>query len=119
MILPVYGTGYQSTIRANLALEGDLNTVAGFSVVEQGETPGLGARIEEASWQALWTGKKLADSDGDIRIEVVRGQASSEYEIDGITGATHTSSGVSAAVRFWLGPDGFGPVLENLRNGTF
>ncbi|UWN50803.1 Na(+)-translocating NADH-quinone reductase subunit C [Alcanivorax sp. ALC70] len=40
VILPVVGQGYQSTLRANLALEGDLRTVAGFSIIEQGETPG-------------------------------------------------------------------------------
>lgn len=118
VILPISGSGYQSTIHANFALEGDLNTVAGLSIVEQGETPGLGARIEEPAWQALWPGKLLADADGVIRLSVVRGQASSDYEIDGITGATRTGNAVTAAVQFWLGPYGFANVLDNLRDGT-
>ena len=119
VILPISGAGYQSTIRANLALEGDLNTVAALSVTEQGETPGLGARIEEPAWQALWPGKQVADGQGNIRLEVVRGRATNSYEVDGITGATRTGSGLTSAVHFWLGPDGFGPVLDNLGSGRF
>ena len=34
VVLPVRGAGYQSTIRAYLALEADLNTVAAFTVYE-------------------------------------------------------------------------------------
>lgn len=117
VILPISGAGYQSVIRANLALEGDLNTVAAFSVTEQGETPGLGARIEEPAWQALWPGKHLTAPDGEIRLGVVQGRATTEFEIDGITGATRTGNGITNAVQFWLGPNGFGPVLDNLARG--
>lgn len=116
-ILPVYGTGYQSRIRAYLALEGDLNTVAGFVVTEQAETPGLGAKITEASWQSLWPGRKIAGPDGEIRLSVVRGTATTEYEVDGITGATRTSNAVGNIVRFWMGPYGYGPLLDTLRAG--
>lgn len=119
VILPIVAVGYQSTIYANLALEGDLNTVAGLSIVEQGETPGLGARIAEPSWQALWPGKKLEDANGEIVLRVVQGTAQNVYEVDGITGATRTGQAVTAAVQFWVGPYGYGPVLENLAAGTF
>lgn len=118
VILPVSAQGYQSTIRAYLALEGDLTTVAGLSVVEQAETPGLGSRIEEPAWQALWPGKQLTDDSGEIVLTVVRGRASTDYEVDGITGATRSASAVGNAVRFWTGEYGFGPTLENLRDGT-
>jgi Na(+)-translocating NADH:ubiquinone oxidoreductase C subunit len=59
IVLPVYGSGYASTIRAMLALEPDLSTVAALTITEQGETPGLGARITEPDWQAQWPGKEL------------------------------------------------------------
>jgi Na+-transporting NADH:ubiquinone oxidoreductase subunit C len=117
VVLPVYGTGYQSTIRAYLALEGDLNTIAAISIYEQGETPGLGTRITDPAWQGRWAGKRVADDAGEIRIGVVRGTSGNEYEVDGITGATRSSMSVSNLVRFWLGADGFGPFLENLRAG--
>lgn len=116
-VLPVYGTGYQSTIRAYLALEGDLNTIAAISIYEQAETPGLGTRITDAAWQGQWAGKRVADETGEIRLGVVRGVAGNEYEVDGITGATRSSMGVSNLVHFWLGDDGFGPFLEKLRDG--
>ncbi len=47
LVLPMRATGYQSTITAMLALQPDLRTVAALTITEQGDTPGLGARIEE------------------------------------------------------------------------
>ena len=117
IVLPVHGLGYQFTIRATLALEADLNTIAALTILEQGDTPGFGARIEEPEWLALWPGKQIADEDGTLSISVVRGEATSEFEVDGISGATRTSNGVSNMLHFWLGDYGFGPFLTRLRNG--
>ncbi len=116
-IFPVYGQGYQSTIKAYVALEGDLNTIAGFTVTEQGETPGLGSKITDLTWLSKWPGKALLDEAGALKIAVVRGQAQTDYEIDGITGATRTGNGVSAMMQFWFGPNGFGPVIDALKAG--
>ncbi len=117
VILPVYGSGYQSTIRAYLALRNDLNTIAALSVYEQKETPGLGTRITEAAWQDRWAEKRIADDKGDIRISVVRGTGTGPFEVDGITGATRSANGVANLVRFWTGEHGFGLFLANLREG--
>lgn len=117
VVLPIYGTGYQSTIRAYLALSADLDTIAGLSIYEQGETPGLGARIAEPAWQALWTGRRAVAPSGKVVISVVRGHATGPSEVDGISGATRSGTGVARMVRFWLGPDGFGPFLARLRSG--
>jgi Na+-transporting NADH:ubiquinone oxidoreductase subunit C len=114
LALPVEGRGYQSTIRALLALEGDLTTIAALTILEQGDTPGLGAEIQTPRWQALWPGKEIADADGDIVISVVRGEASGPHEVDGITGATRTGNGVENMLRYWLGPHGYGPLLDRL-----
>ena len=117
IVLPVYGKGYQSTIRAYLALEGDLNTIAGLSIYEQGETPGLGSRITDPAWLGLWSDRQVADAQGDITIVVVRGTAASASEVDGITGATRSATGVANMVRFWMGPQGYGPFLTRLKAG--
>ena len=117
VVLPVYGTGYQSTIRAYLALSADLNTIAGLSIYEQAETPGLGSRITDPDWQALWSGRQAVAPSGEIIIRVVRDSASGPAEVDGISGATRSSTGVARLVQFWLGADGFGPFLANLRSG--
>lgn len=117
VVLPVYGTGYQSTIRAYLALEGDLKTIAALSIYEQGETPGVGSRITDTAWQALWPGRQIADEDGVIRISVVRGNATNLFEVDGISGATRSTTGVTNILHFWLGAHGFGPFLARLATG--
>jgi Na+-transporting NADH:ubiquinone oxidoreductase subunit C len=117
VVLPVHGSGYQSTIYAYLALEADFNKVAALTVYEQGETPGLGSQVEDSAWQALWPGKEIADETGAIRISVVRGRASNPYEVDGITGATRTMTGITNMLHFWLGDYGFGPFLAKLRAG--
>jgi len=116
LVLPIHGNGYQSTIRAYLALEADLATVAAFTVYEQGETPGLGSRITEPGWQAQWAGKSLYDN-GEVVVEVVRGAASGPHEVDGISGASVTGYAVTDMIHFWFGPKGFGPWLATLNEG--
>jgi len=41
--------------------------------------------------------------------------AEDPYNVDGLSGATITSRGVTNLVRFWLGEDGFGPYLASYR----
>ena len=123
LVLPVYGTGYISTLYGYLALESDLNTVAGLSFYEHAETPGLGSEIENPDWRRLWVGKKVRDPAGALRIGVARGRVDPEgseapYQVDGLSGATRTGIGVTNLLRFWLGPDGFGPFLERVRRGS-
>jgi Na+-transporting NADH:ubiquinone oxidoreductase subunit C len=117
VVLPVHGSGYQSTLYGYLALEGDANTVAGLTFYEQGDSPGMGARVEEAEWQALWAGKSIADETGRILIAVVQGKATGPYQVDGISGATRTSDGVTNLLQFWLGENGFGPFLTLFKAG--
>ncbi len=119
MILPVLGSGYNGPIRAMLALRGDMNTIAGLTIIDQSETPGLGARIEEPAWQAQFAGTQLVDEAGELRFTVARGPAATEYEVDGITGATRTSNAVTRMVRFWAGPLGYGPLIDAARRGEF
>lgn len=119
VVLPLVGAGYNGPIEAVLALRGDLRTIAGLSVTRQAETPGLGARIAEPAWQAQFPGKRAVGDDGAVRFAVARGPATSEFEVDGITGATRTANGVTRMVRFWLGPDGYGPLLDAIGRGEF
>ncbi len=119
IILPIYGPGLWSTMYGFLSLEKDGKTIAGISFYEHGETPGLGGEIENPRWQALWVGKSLLDSDGNSRIEVVRGEVDkskpgSETRVDGISGATITGRAVGNIVRFWVGDFAYGKVLKNL-----
>lgn len=119
ILLPISGAGYNGRIDAVLAMQGDMNTIAGLSVTRHSETPGLGGRIEEPGWLADFPGTETRDADGTVRFAVARGAASSVYEVDGITGATRTSNAMTRIVRFWLGPEGYGPLLAAIRRGEF
>ena len=119
LLLPLTGQGYGGRIDAILALQGDMSTIAGLAVTGHNETPGLGARIEEHAWQAQFQGTLLRNERGDLRFSVARGTASTPYQVDGITGATRTGRGVTNMVRFWLGPDGYGPLIRAIERGEF
>ncbi len=117
IVLPVHGYGLWSTMYGFLALESDANTIKGLKFYQHAETPGLGGEIDNPKWQAKWVGKKLHDDEGNLKIGVARGQAAqgSMHQIDGLSGATLTSQGVSNMVKYWLSVGGFGPYLEKLR----
>lgn len=120
VVLPVHGQGLWSTLYGYIALEPDLRTIAGFGFYEHGETPGLGGEVDNPKWQAQWEGKKALDEEGNPRIEVAKGSVdrddpNARYQVDGLSGATATSRGVTNLLRYWLGEDGFGPYLERMR----
>ncbi len=122
VILPIRGKGLWSTLYGFLALGSDMRTIRGITFYEHGETPGLGGEIDNPRWKQKWTDNKLAfDDDGNVGIEVIRGAVDpaaegAEYQIDGLTGATITSRGVSDLVRYWLGENAFGPYLDKQRS---
>lgn len=121
IILPVHGYGLWSTMYGFMALEGDLSTIVGFGFYQQGETPGLGGEVDNPNWKALWAGKKVYNDQGDAEIHLVKGSVDSNdpsaaYKVDGLSGATLTSRGVTNLVQYWLGGEGFGPFLAQLRS---
>ena len=121
VILPVHGYGLWSTMYGFLALEPDGNTVRGIKFYEHGETPGLGGEIDNPRWQAVWAGKEVYDEEGEVSLRVIKGSVPSdarnaEHKIDGLSGATLTSRGVSGMIQYWLGEYGFKPFLERFRD---
>ncbi|NOX55189.1 MAG: Na(+)-translocating NADH-quinone reductase subunit C [Planctomycetes bacterium] len=120
IILPIYGKGLWSTLYGFIALDADFRTIRGLGFYEHGETPGLGGEVDNPHWKALWNGKKAYDENGEVAIAVIKGAVppndpAAEYKVDGLSGATFTSKGVSRLVRYWLGDYGFGPYLRKLR----
>lgn len=114
-VLPVYGKGLWSTLYGFLAIDADGETIRGITFYEHGETPGLGGEVENPKWQAQWDGKLAYDDGGEVIVQVVKGTANADnkdYTIDGLSGATITTKGVSNFVEYWLGKDGFKPFLE-------
>ena len=121
IILPIHGAGLWSTLYGFIALEADANTIAGLGFYEHGETPGLGGEVDNPRWKSLWPGKEVY-RDGEAAIGLIKGSvdtssSDARWEIDGLSGATLTSRGVSNLVQFWLGDNGFAPFLKNLKSG--
>lgn len=122
IILPIRGYGLWGTLYGFLALQGDANTVAGLGFYEHKETPGLGGEVDNPSWKAQWPGKEVYGANGEVELHLIKGSVdrdsdNARHEIDGLSGATLTSRGVSNLVKFWLGNSGYGPFLSNLKAG--
>jgi Na+-transporting NADH:ubiquinone oxidoreductase subunit C len=122
IVLPIEGMGMWGTVYGFLSLDRDGNTVRGLTFYEQKETPGLGGEISNPAWQALWVGRKAYDANWSPQLAVIKGQAgppeTDPHRVDGLSGATITSNGVSRVVRFWLSADGYAPYLKTLKTGA-
>jgi Na+-transporting NADH:ubiquinone oxidoreductase subunit C len=118
IILPIQSKGLWSTMNGFMSLEGDARTVANFSYYQQGETPGLGAEVNNPKWKATWQGKKIYNDDMVPAIDVTKNNSGSAYEIDALSGATITGDGVQSSINYWFGDHGFAKFLENVRLGS-
>ncbi len=116
VVLPVNGYGLWGTLYGFLALKGDGNTVVGLGFYEHKETPGLGAKVDEAEWKAQWPDKEIYDADRNIVIALKR-DPSGAHEVDALSGATLTTRGVENLLHFWMGPLGYKKFLNNLEGG--
>ena len=119
VVIPIHGYGLWSTLYGFLALESDMQTVSGITFYEHGETAGLGGEVDNPLWKRLWPGKKVY-AGGEVRLEVLKGAVNpdsvdAKYQVDGLSGATLTTRGVSNLISYWMGDEGFGPILEQLR----
>lgn len=119
VILPIHGYGLWSTLYGFMALEANGNDIYGLQFYQHGETPGLGAEVDNPRWKSLWNGKRLRDDSGDLQITVDKAApaAGEDYHIDALAGATLTSRGVDNLVRFWAGDQGYAPFLSRLKAG--
>lgn len=124
LILPIEGYGLWSTLYGFLALGEDLNTVKGISFYEHAETPGLGGEVDNPKWKAQWLGKKIYDTKGDVQAGLKKGgvnpavAAEKEHMVDGLSGATLTSNGVTNLIHYWMGNNGFAPFIQTLKAGA-
>ncbi len=102
---PIVGKGLWSTLKGYLALGADADTVLGITFYSHGETPGLGAEIDQPWFQNNFVGKKVRDAnDRIVSVTVAKGKAVDsgkpiEHVVDGISGATITANGVTEMVR--------------------
>lgn len=101
-IIPISGKGLWSTLFGFIALASDKNTVKGITFFKHKETPGLGGEVDKEWFQSNFIGKKIFDAkDRLVSVEVIKGKSNAlsknkqNHAVDGITGATITSKGLS------------------------
>ena len=109
--IPVDCRGLWGKIQGYLALNKDGATVAGFTVYNHSETPGLGGEIATDWFQKNFEGQKIIDDQGNfVSISIAKGKiqdrvpaALRDNAVDGISGATLTGKFLSAGLKETLG----------------
>ncbi len=103
LILPISGKGLWSSLYGYFAIDANnYSTVKGITFYAHGETPGLGAEISKKWFQNNFIGKEIYSINNNLKsITVIKGKASidNKYQVDGISGATITSNGVTTLLK--------------------
>ena len=118
-IIPVYGAGLWGAIWGYVAVDADGSTIYGAVFRHEGETPGLGAEIAKPAFSDQFDNKTVIKDNTLIPVEVVKKglkpEGNADY-VDGISGGTITSKGVSAMLNECLTP--YKSFLEGLASGS-
>ena len=100
IVIPISGKGLWSTLFGYLAISSNnFSTLKGLTFYKHKETPGLGAEISKEWFQSSFVGKEIYNNNILTSIKVTKSgmsDKSSLYEVDGISGATITSNGVTS-----------------------
>lgn len=95
-IVSTSGKGLWDDIWGYICLKSDGNTINGAVFDHKGETPGLGSKIAESWFEDQFVGKTIADSDKFTSVRVIKpGPELGPHTVNGISGATFTSAGVT------------------------
>lgn len=89
--LQVEPMGFGGAITMIVGIDGQ-GAVLGVRIVELSETPGLGAKADDAKWLAQYQG-------ASGQLNVVKAATGNESDIVALSGATITSKGVTAGVQ--------------------
>lgn len=111
-IIPMRGKGLWGPLWGYISLREDVNTVYGAIFDHKSETPGLGAEISTPIFMDQFQDKKILNEEGlFVSIQVTKGTAEGDFEVDGISGGTITSVGVQDMIK-----DSVGPYIEFLQD---
>ena len=117
-VLPLEGKGLWGGIGGYLALDEDKNTIYGVNFNHESETPGLGAKIVDMPFRAQFEGKHIRNAEGQVvSVAVLKAgtRAEGQEQVDAISGATITSTGVSTMLKVNLGE--YAEFLNELNEG--
>jgi len=113
-IIPLFGSGLWDDIWGYIALDSDKNTIVGASFDHKGETPGLGAEINQSWFEDEFKGKKIFDDNGDfVSVKAIKGGAKPGdlHGVDAISGGTLTCNGLTNMIEERL--KNYVPYLKN------
>jgi Na+-transporting NADH:ubiquinone oxidoreductase subunit C len=103
IIIPVSGKGLWSTLFGYFAIDANnYSTVKGITFYNHGETPGLGAEIASEWFQLSFVGKEIYSEKELLSIKLTKpglADKNNLYEVNGISGATITSNGVTTLLK--------------------
>jgi len=117
-VFPVRGYGLWSMMHGYLAVKPDFQTVEGLVFYDQAETPGLGGEVKSQRFKDAWPGKQLYADNGDVQIRMIKNAPQDDHSIDALSGATITSNGVTYAMDYWMGPEGFKPYIDREKGAS-
>ena len=99
VVLPISGKGLWSTLFGYFAIDSrNYSTVRGITFYKHKETPGLGGEVSKKWFQSNFIGKEIYENNNLNSVKVAKAGYADEnslYEVDGISGATITSNGVT------------------------
>lgn len=101
-VLALRGKGLWGPIWGYMSFKPDMNTVVGAMFDHKGETPGLGAEIDQKTFQHQFIGKQIFDAQGSLTsIQTVKGGAKDDdiHGVDAISGGTITSKGLEKMLK--------------------
>jgi Na+-transporting NADH:ubiquinone oxidoreductase subunit C len=96
IILPLEGKGLWGPIYGFISLKSDLNTIYGITFDHKGETPGLGAEINQTPFESQFIGQKLFEDGKFVSVKVQKSNEKpvENHSVDAISGGTITSKGL-------------------------
>tara|TARA_R110001592_G_scaffold252535_3_gene515281 strand:- start:839 stop:1588 length:750 start_codon:yes stop_codon:yes gene_type:complete len=118
-IIPMRGKGLWDAIWGYMAVDKNL-IVDGVYFDHKGETPGLGANINQRFFMDDFKGEEIMNGNSFVGIDVTKGNNDpknddkDDHEIDALAGATITSNGVTAMIKKGVGM--YIPYLKTLKN---
>jgi len=118
-IIPMRGKGLWDAIWGYVSIDKDL-IVEGVYFDHKGETPGLGANINQRFFMDDFQGEEIMNGDAFVGISVAKGNndptniTKDDHEVDALAGATITGNGVTAMIKKDLML--YVPYLKTLKN---
>lgn len=92
-VIAARGQGFADILEVLVGLDQDLSRITGLYVLEQKETPGLGDNITSEEFRGRLKNKSTA-----VALAVTKTTPRAPHEVQGITGATISSSSVIGLV---------------------